>query len=384
MNIKTKIKNIALLLLVPIFALTFSNTFAKYTFKYNGLGFLVDFTKFTLLDDAFIIEENHGGNSGKIYGAENSVLVPLQKDGFKDMTESEYNRLMASVNAYATKHNKNLGDNWPDYSDLANSYDKIIGILNNVYSDEFFGSESITSYNGYCFFPDSEFIEGDDDNLTSDKGTFLLDKYKISNIKNVAYSVYNNSDEDMVITFELHYYAQKTDSSSNAISFGLYNTTTRGDSIDVNDANIVKGEFPNITTNSERYIFYNSTIPNVCCKRSGGEVKIVDEKPWWQDVEYYPHMTVINPYSIKKAPTLVNGEYVDTNVSRIETNDSSDMDADFDLNDFILNPNETANFNLSLYCGGYGNSSNAGYAFLAAIYIKAEPISKYSDINNYL
>lgn len=383
MKIKKMCTSIIYLFLVVVSSLSFSYTFAKFTYKSSGLAYLIEFTKFLLLDDAFIIEDVKGDFSNKFFGPEDSVYVPTSEESFLEMSEEQYNDFIDGVNQYIEKNGKTPVD-WPDYNENGSNYKEIMDILNEVYADEFFDDETMESYKGYYFFPDSEFLEGDSGSFWGDDDTFVHPDYLISNIKNVVYTVYNNTEEDMIITFGLHYYAQKTSNSANAISFGLYNTSKRGDSLDTNNANIVKGEFPNITKNSAQYVFYEQTIPNVCVKRSGGSVKVEDDKVI-DNIEYYPHATIVNPYEIKKKPTLVNEDYIDYNISTVSATNASYMDDDFDLNDFIIKKGEMYDFNLSLYYGGYGsNNNNADFSFLAAIELRSEPISKYPDIANYL
>lgn len=371
---KNRFINITLLTMLTFLScLNFSSSFAKFTSKYIGLGWLTDFTSFKLLDKVHIITES-GSSSGKLYGAEGSFKAPTAEN-LAEMTEDEYNNIVETIKSldpsvqlpsYENRNNDSNSNGILDFYDVINS-----SSLNDT-------SKSPSEYGGHYYFPQDKFND-----FVEEGDKFVNNPYAIRNISDIAFNVLNNTDKPLLLCFDVYYYQAKANNAANSISFALYNTTLRGDHLDYNNSKVLKGEFPikydtGLITKTAVVAFYKQKIPNVLGHRTGGGCEVVDKSSsslFNNGTEYYPCAGYINPYNIKVDPILSLDKIntVFSGIKQFNSNepDSSAIDINYNLNDFVIpSTGEVYSYNLSLFYGNtFGKNNNDGYAFLAGIEI---------------
>lgn len=230
--------------------------------------------------------------------------------------------------------------------------------------------------------------------------------YNIGSLKNAEYSVVNQTPEDVVIIFQIHYYSRKITygfpSYTTTLSFGIYNSferTSVDHSISLtnkNDANnVLKGE---VVVNTGESVFSNpnySGLSEIVADRLSGS-------PTQQKVGglfgsyYYTHRAIINPYAMlynsgDPVPYKYkdNGVFVGNNRNganaaficpAYDANNESWYDNPELLEDFILNQGESASYVISLFNGDYGSTSKDNNAFIMSVEITAIPLHTVKSI----
>ena len=385
---KRNIINFSLFFSVIPVTLSLSTTFAKFTFEKTGTIWTIDFTKLSLTDKLYIIEDPNGFQSGNYFGNEGAIRIPSETE-YNNLSDERKQELIDEIK----KYDSSFGNEFASYQDFCDA-------VNKTYSNESNSSGSLSvsggssNYDGYYYFPQSKF-----DTITKDysSSSFVQSveeggsPYAIGNVKDVIFNVSNSTDIPMLVSFDIYYYAQKSDSESKSFTCGIYNNTLHGDNLLYTDVNVMKGEFLSLYTRNlifreyTYYYFFKDKIANVNSMRTGGDLNVDDD-----GTEYYPYKATMNPYYIKKDPDLKT-YYESINTAsnpRYSGFGSTTNDLDYNLSDFILPAHSSLySFNVALFCGtqyGVNNSSSAGYAFVAGIEMKVEPISKYPDINDYL
>ena len=232
-------------------------------------------------------------------------------------------------------------------------------------------------------------------------------QYNIGSLKNAEYSVVNQTDEDVVIIFQIHYYSRKIKidgflgigNYEKTLSFGIYNSyerTSADHSISLsnkNDAkNVLKGEVVVNTGNAKYSNPKYSGLPEIVADRLSGS-------PTEQKVGsnyYYTHRAIINPFAIlydsgERIPyKFKNGDSIEVGINddgkeaaytypAYDSYNTSFANSSL-LDDFILKQGESASFVLSLFNGDYGSTDTDNNAFIMAVSMTSIPLTTIKDL----
>lgn len=241
--------------------------------------------------------------------------------------------------------------------------------------------------------------------VTNNKFSSNYRDYALNTLQNVEFNVANQTSEDMVVVFVLHYYSKKITTkdtwwnrNTTSLSFGIYNTYIHDK--DDSDVSIASGQAANAKSVLKGELVVNTGNSVFCTNRYDYLPEVVAERlsgsPTEQSVNLsttYTHRAVINPYAIlydSGSPigfthipesTIVNGynENGTTSVFASYSYPAYDYDTSKNacdssisnpglLDEFILLPGEAASFNVNLFYGNYGaTSSSSSDAFLMSV-----------------
>ena len=327
---KTKIKYSFVMIYIILFSLVVcaTNTYAKFTFDAAGVAWQTYFTNFEIIKEVFTITDDKN-KTGSIFGP-------------------------------SIAYDKNNGYYWVDQS--------------------FFASGSGKWGDSY------KFIEGNE-----------TTKYPMNSLQDVELNVSNISNNKVVVTFSLYYFALKPERDSTQVFFSLYCSSEHKDLNNEEDDtkfktnnNVISGEFvvaasddvlnngfintnsnQSSTTDNFELANTDNQLSDILATRIGGDTWIADSG--YDFIintinEYYTHEASINPYSILKLnSSQYGGESTANNL----------------LQEFILDKDEIASFNLSVYFGSYGSktTSSSNHSFIAALELYARPLYRNVHFN---
>lgn len=225
-------------------------------------------------------------------------------------------------------------------------------------SGKLFGpNESVKGNNGFYRITQEEFEAG------------VNDLYDIDALKNNEFSLYNSTNQVMLVTFSIYYYSQKEEKNSNIVTCSIYNSSTHGKLTDAqaksaNETRTLKVEFYEAVgtgNESDPTGDHFSNIVNTTTWRTGDPDQL-DESYiivfFTAHRYYYAHKANVNPKTI-----------ID------KTNSSTGFAPAPSITDFLIMPGTTEHYNISIYYGSsFGNDSgDKRLAFISAIEINAVP-----------
>lgn len=328
-------------MILCIFILSIPFTNAKFYYSYSGIAWENYFTKFNQLKDVIIIEDEEGKETDELWG----VIVNPEKNS-----------------------NVSIGDGSIHYDEGLDQY--IFGEMNEK----------------------NNIIEHEElENRFSE--------YFINNLKGVEANLINQTQEKMVVTFEINYYAPKIKNDNDVhLTVGVYNSLLRS-SADYG----LKGEFI-VDKGGSDYSTGRYNQVDIIARRTSGADKGESRVDGYRILGsnglggtiYYPHHVIINPYRMlynsgKTIPVLDGDNNSNTGTYMYPAKDNSsgktaiELLPQTNLEDFVLDPYESASFNLSLYYGDYGVSNQqTNYSFVTALIFNIVPLSNiFDEINTY-
>ena len=246
-------------------------------------------------------------------------------------------------------------------------------------------------------------------------------EWKLDSIQNLEFNVFNaSSTQDMLITFNVHYYARKDSAGAARLQFSVYNTKNgkidspfddtsgkvwKGEFLQVGDGNVFDltseaaksitkpfEEIPNLilAPGSGNKLAVgskddNASYDNYLSIRYGGEdnISIGGGFLGIGAVDYCPHHAHINQYkygSVSSSTEYFTGPNVGRCDSWIHVSckcasyyylSSREVLSASDLSEFILEPNATAGFNINIRQGDGAEIDDK--CFISAVTITATP-----------
>ena len=234
-------------------------------------------------------------------------------------------------------------------------------------------------------------------------------EYKLDSIQNLEFNIQNQSDVDMFVVFNVHYYARKAEDGDACLQFALYNTiygkinnpfsdTTgrvrKGEFLQIGDGNIATTEQLNSIDNNDPFNYFNTlsfnggtilacqstndtSLDNYLAIRYGGEDNID-----YDGNEYCPHNAFINQYiygAVSDDEKCFDGPKINTGFlacafsskNKHHYLSSRRVVEQSEVQDFIVKSKGSAGFNINVVQGeGATQDDNC---FIAGITLTAIP-----------